>query len=195
MNRLAEIDRETKETKIHLKLNLDGTGDCHIDTGIGFFDHMLETLSRHSGLDLEIRAQGDLRVDEHHTVEDAGICFGEALLKALGDKKGIGRFGWALCPMDESLARASVDLSGRGLFAGDLPIRNLRIGGMQGETLVEFFKGAARGGRFTLHLDILRAEDGHHTVEAAFKAFARALRQAVERVRGGSGIPSTKGLL
>jgi imidazoleglycerol-phosphate dehydratase len=190
MNRAAEINRETKETTIQLKLDLDGQGHSQVETGIGFFNHMLETLSRHSGIDLDVRAKGDLDVDEHHTVEDTGICFGEALKKALGDKKGIGRFGWALCPMDESLARACIDLSGRGTFSGDISIASLRISG-----LIEFFKGAAMGGGFTLHLDVLRGNDGHHVMEAVFKSFARALRQAVDRSGRGTDIPSTKGML
>lgn len=195
MNRSAEITRETKETKIQIKINLDGNGFSKIETGIGFFDHMLETLSRHSGIDMEVKAAGDLRVDEHHTVEDVGICFGEAIKKTLGDKKGITRFGWAICPMDEALARAAVDLSGRGLFAGDIPLRSMRINGMSAETLVEFFKGAAQAGAFTLHLDVIRGENGHHAAEAVFKAFARALGQAVKINAPGSDIPSTKGIL
>jgi len=194
MTRSAEINRETKETRIRLLLNLDGKGEADASTGIGFFDHMIETLARHGGMNLSIQADGDLRVDEHHTVEDVGICFGEALKKALGDKKGIARFGWAVCPMDEALARVSLDLSGRGFFAGNCPWQSLRVGGLSGETVAEFFKGAASAGGVTLHVDIIRGENGHHMVEAVFKAFAKALGAAAART-GGDGVPSTKGML
>ncbi len=194
MTRSAEINRETGETKIRFVLNVDGTGRSDIKTGIGFFDHMLETLARHSKMDMDVRAEGDLRVDEHHTVEDVGICFGEALKKALGDKRGVTRFGWAFCPMDEALARASLDLSGRGFFTGDVPLASLRIGGMDGHVLLEFFKAAALSGGITLHLDMVRGENGHHIAEAAFKSFARALCMASART-DGAGIPSTKGTL
>jgi imidazoleglycerol-phosphate dehydratase len=193
MSRSAEVIRETRETKIRLVLNVDGTGRSDVKTGIGFFDHMLDSFARHSGMDVNVRAEGDLHVDEHHTVEDVGICFGETLKKALGDKRGVSRFGWALCPMDEALAQASLDLSGRGLFAGGMPLAGLRIGGMDGPTLLEFFKGAALSGGITLHLDLVRGENGHHMAEAAFKAFARALRMAA--AIDGSDVPSTKGVL
>ncbi len=195
MNRTAEIRRDTKETRIRLVVNVDGDGRSSIDTGIGFFNHMLESLARHGGMDLDIEARGDLEVDEHHTVEDTGICFGEALARALGEKKGIARFGWALCPMDDALARASVDLSGRGWCVLDVPIRDLRLGGMTGDALMEFFRGAARSAALTLHLDVLRGENGHHMAEAAFKAFAKALQQAMERTGCSGDVPSTKGVL
>jgi imidazoleglycerol-phosphate dehydratase len=195
MNRTAQIHRETRETRIALTLTLDGVGRSKIDTGIGFFNHMLETLARHGGLDLEVEARSDLDVDEHHTAEDTGICFGEALAHALGDKKGITRFGWALCPMDDALARAGIDLSGRGFCAVEAPVRSLRLGGMAGDALMEFFQGVARGAALTLHLDVLRGENGHHMAEAAFKAFAKALQQAAALSGRATDVPSTKGTL
>lgn len=193
MTRKAEMKRTTKETAITLSLNLDGEGHAEIKTGIGFFDHMLDSLARHSGMDLKIQAKGDLHVDDHHTVEDVGLCLGEALERALGDKKGINRFGWALCPMDEALARAALDLSGRPhfVFESVMDLENVEI--LQGETVPEFFRAVATAGKMTLHLELLRGENTHHAVEILFKTFARALKQALAVT--GDFLPSTKGVL
>jgi imidazoleglycerol-phosphate dehydratase len=195
MTRTAEILRKTKETEIRVKLTLEGTGESKIKTNLGFFDHMLQTLARHGGFDVEVDARGDLETGDHHTVEDVGICLGEALKKALGDKKGIVRFGWSYCPMDEALARAVVDLSGRPHFEYDLPIAFHKIGNFQGDSAIEFFRAFAGAGAATVHLDLVRGSNLHHGLEALFKVFALALRQAVAVRPDAASVPSTKGTL
>jgi imidazoleglycerol-phosphate dehydratase len=195
MKRIGEISRKTRETDIRVRCGLDGNGRAEIATGIGFFDHMLESLARHSGIDLTVRAKGDLHVDDHHTVEDVGICLGEAVRKALGKKAGIERFGWALCPMDEALARAAVDLSGRPCFVFTSVLALENVDKLQGESLPEFFRAVANSGEMNLHLDLLRGENTHHAIEVLFKCFARALKQAVRLDPGLKSVPSTKGVL
>lgn len=194
--RTAVVSRSTKETKIRLELNLDGTGACSIRTGIGFFDHMLEQIARHGLIDLTVEVEGDLHVDGHHTVEDVGIVIGEALKNALGDKKGVVRYGEATIPLDESLSRAVLDLSGRpGLFFA-CPFTAPMIGELDTQLVREFFQGLVNHAGMTLHIDNLKGENAHHQAESIFKAFARALRKAVafdERVR--DAVPSTKGAL
>ncbi len=195
MKRIGEISRKTKETEIVVRCDLDGTGRAEIETGIGFFDHMLDSLSRHSGMDLKIQARGDLHVDDHHTVEDVGLCLGEAIRKALGEKMGIQRFGWALCPMDEALARTAVDLSGRPYFVFTSVMELENVENLQGESLPEFFRAVANSGEMNLHLDLLRGENTHHAIEVLFKSFARALKQAVAIDPNQTSVPSTKGVL
>jgi imidazoleglycerol-phosphate dehydratase len=193
--RTAEIRRETAETKIVLGLNLDGTGQSQLATGIGFFDHMLNLLARHSLIDLRVEAKGDLHVDAHHTVEDVGICLGQALAKALGDKAGIRRYGSATLPMDEALVTAAIDLSGRAfcVWQADLPPETL--GSFNAPLAEEFWRAVAGNGAFNLHVLCHYGRNTHHIVEAIFKATARALRQAVEPDPRCSGVPSTKGVL
>jgi imidazoleglycerol-phosphate dehydratase len=194
--RTAQIRRTTKETQIELRLNLDGQGKSDISTGIRFFDHMLDLVTRHGGLDLWLKAKGDLDVDQHHTVEDVGITLGEAVQKALGSKRGILRAGYFLMPMDETLAAAAVDLSGRPYCVVTAKIAAARIGDFQVELLEDFFQGFAQAARANLHLRVLSGRSSHHEVEAMFKAFARALRFAVSKdKRLRKVLPSTKGLL
>lgn len=195
MGRTSEITRNTKETKVSVKLNLDGVGDSSISTGIGFFDHMLEQLAKHSLVDLEIKAEGDLSVDAHHTVEDVGIALGGALDKALGGKEGIRRYGEAAVPMDEALVMTSIDISGRGFleFSLDIPVEN--IGGMPSETVEEFFKALSSSAKLTVHIRQISGSNAHHIVEAAFKSFARSLGEAVSKSDRVKGVPSTKGTL
>ena len=196
MPRTATIHRKTNETDIRLKLNLDGRGKSRISTGIRFFDHMLDLVARHGAFDLEIAAKGDLDVDQHHTVEDVGIALGEAVLKALGSKRGILRAGYFLMPMDETLAAAAIDLSGRPFCVVNAKISAKRIGDFQTELTEDFFQGFAQAARANVHLRVLYGRSSHHQVEAMFKAFARALRFAVSRdKRLRSVLPSTKGLL
>jgi imidazoleglycerol-phosphate dehydratase len=195
-DRTAQIARQTKETKIEMSVNLDGRGVASVHTGVGFFDHMLELLSRHSLVDLEVTADGDLEVDAHHTVEDVGIVLGQALEKALGDKKGIGRYGWAIVPMDESLAQVAVDLSGRPAFVFNVDFKGPTIGGFATELVEEFFKALSTNARMNLHVAVPYGNNNHHIAEAVFKATARALRQAVSRDdRAADQVPSTKGSL
>jgi imidazoleglycerol-phosphate dehydratase len=195
-DRTAEISRETKETKIRLALNLDGSGKCAARTGVGFFDHMLDLLARHALLDLTIHAEGDLDVDAHHTVEDVGIVLGQALEKAVGDKRGIFRYGWAIVPMDESLAQVAIDLSGRPAFVFNAPFRGSSIGAFPAELVEEFFKSVATNAKCNLHVNVPYGTNNHHIAEAIFKAMAKALRQAVSLdLRAGDQVPSTKGLL
>jgi imidazoleglycerol-phosphate dehydratase len=194
MSRKATIERKTKETDIRVQLNLDGTGKATIKTGIGFFDHMLNTFARHSLMDIKVTAKGDLEVDDHHTIEDVGIGMGQALHQALGDKAGIQRFGWACCPMDEALTRVALDLSGRPHFVWEFPMNLLSIGNFRSETIPEFFQGFATGSHMTLHMDLIRGRNLHHTVESMFKSFAKALQQAIA-LNPKAGIPSTKGTL
>lgn len=193
--RTAEIRRETAETKIALSLNLDGTGQSQLATGIGFFDHMLNLLARHSLIDLRIEAQGDLHVDAHHTVEDVGICLGKALAQALGDKAGIRRYGAATLPMDEALATVAIDLSGRAFCVWQAELPPELLGSFNAALAEEFWRAVAGSGALNLHVLCHYGRNAHHIVEAIFKAAARALRQAVEPDPRGIGVPSTKGVL
>lgn len=196
MPRSATIHRKTNETDIRLKVNLDGRGKSRVSTGIRFFDHMLDLVARHGAFDLEITAKGDLDVDQHHTVEDVGIALGESVLKALGSKRGILRAGYFLMPMDETLAAAAVDLSGRPYCVVNAKISSKCVGDFQTELAEDFFQGFAQAARANVHLRALYGRSSHHQVEAMFKAFARALRFAVSRdKRLRSVLPSTKGLL
>ena len=193
--RTATLSRKTKETRIELSLNLDGTGQSKIKTGVGFFDHMLDLLARHSLIDLDIKADGDLHVDAHHTVEDVGICIGQAIEKALGDKRGIYRYGWAIVPMDESLAQVALDLSGRAAFVFNVEFTGEAIGDFPTELVEEFFKSVAQNAKMNLHVTVPYGTNNHHIAEAIFKAFAKALRQAVSLDPRNPGVPSTKGSL
>jgi imidazoleglycerol-phosphate dehydratase len=196
MPRTASIYRKTNETEVRLKLNLDGRGKSRISTGIRFFDHMLELLTRHGGFDLQLVANGDLDVDQHHTVEDVGIALGEAIQKALGNKRGILRAGYFVMPMDESLAVAAIDLSGRPFCVVNMKIKASVVGDLQTELIEDFFQGFAQAARANVHLRALYGRSSHHQVEALFKSFARALRFAVARDKRLRGVlPSTKGLL
>lgn len=196
MARTATIHRKTNETDIRLRLNLDGHGKACTSTGIRFFDHMLDLVSRHGAFDLEVHARGDLDVDQHHTVEDVGITLGEAVQKALGSKRGILRAGYFLMPMDETLAAAAVDLSGRPCCVVKTKIAAERVGDFQVELMEDFFQGFAQAAKANVHLNVLYGRSSHHQVEAAFKAFARALRFAVAKdKRLRKVLPSTKGLL
>jgi imidazoleglycerol-phosphate dehydratase len=195
MSRAAQIDRKTAETEIHLALELDGEGAGERDTGVGFFDHMLDLLARHGHLDLSVRARGDLDTGAHHTVEDVGICLGQALDEALRDRTGIARFGQATIPMDEARASCAIDISGRGLCAFEATLPPGAIGNFDHELAEEFFRALATNARLTLHLTIERGTNAHHAIEAAFKALARALRTAVALDPTERGIPSTKGTL
>lgn len=194
--RTAAIKRHTTETQIDLRLTVDGEGAYDVQTGIRFLDHMLELFTRHGGFDLSLRCQGDLDVDQHHTVEDIGIALGEAFQQALGDKKGILRAGYFLMPMDETLAAAALDLSGRAACLVDAKVRVRIVGDLQTELLPDFFEGFARGARANVHLKVLYGRSNHHKIEATFKAFARALRFACSRDRQlWSTLPSTKGMM
>jgi imidazoleglycerol-phosphate dehydratase len=194
--RTATIDRSTTETKIALKLTIEGQGRYTVSTGIRFFDHMLELFARHGAFNLELACKGDLDVDQHHTVEDVGIALGEAFDKALGDKKGILRAGYFVMPMDETLAVAAVDLSGRVACVVKTKVKTRLVGDLQSELVEDFFEGFARGARANVHLKTLYGRSNHHKVEALFKAFARALRVACSRDKQlGEMLPSTKGLL
>ena len=195
MTRTAKAVRGTSETDIGISVDLDGTGVADVETGIGFFDHMLTALARHSLVDLTVRAKGDLEVDDHHTVEDTGIVLGQALREALGDKRGIRRFGSVMVPLDEALVMAAVDISGRGELYWDVPIGPAKVGTFDTELGHEFFAGLAREAGITLHLRLVCGTNAHHTLEAAFKAAARALREAVEPDPRVEGVPSTKGSL
>ncbi|WP_347242819.1 imidazoleglycerol-phosphate dehydratase HisB [Thermogutta sp.] len=195
MERTAEITRRTLETNITVRVCLDGQGHGDIETGIGFFDHMLHLLARHSSIDITIRCQGDLHVDQHHSVEDVGLALGQAVAQALGDKSGIRRYGHFTLPMDETLATAAVDLSGRPYLVYNVPISQPFIGQFQSELVREFFQAFANQAGANVHLLLHYGTNSHHIAEATFKAFARALRMAVEPDPRGSGIPSTKGTL
>ena len=194
--RTAEITRKTAETDITVKVNLDGTGSYDNRTGVGFFDHMLDQLARHSLIDMTIRAKGDYHIDDHHTVEDTGIALGQALAQALGDKKGIRRYGECHLPMDDAQVRCALDLSARPFLVWNVDIPTQKIGSFDTELVREFFTALATHGGITLHIDQLHGFNSHHIVEAAFKAVARALRAAVETdPRKADAIPSTKGAL
>ncbi|MCF0253210.1 MAG: imidazoleglycerol-phosphate dehydratase HisB [Duodenibacillus sp.] len=194
--RTARIVRETKETAITVEIDLDGAGKSDISTGIGFLDHMLEQIARHGLVDLTVRARGDLQVDAHHTAEDVGIALGDAFARALGDKRGIVRYGASCVPLDEALSRVALDCSGRpGLFY-EVPFTAERLGGLESQSVREFFQGFANHAAVTLHVDNLKGANAHHQCETVFKAFGRALRQAVEPdPRAAGALPSTKGVL
>jgi imidazoleglycerol-phosphate dehydratase len=194
--RRGVVDRRTAETRVTVRLALDGRGRYRVRTGIRFLDHMLELVARHGAFDLDLEAEGDLDVDQHHTVEDAGIALGEAVAAALGARRGINRAGYFVMPMDESLAVAAIDLGGRAHAAIDLRLKVRRVGDLEAELVSDFFEGFARGARANVHLKVLYGRSSHHQVEALFKAFARALRVACERDgRMARRLPSTKGLL
>jgi imidazoleglycerol-phosphate dehydratase len=195
MSRSAQIDRKTRETDVNVSLGLDGAGEGTRDTGVGFFDHMLDLVARHARLDLVVRAQGDLDTGAHHTVEDVGICIGQALDQALGDRAGIVRYGDATVPMDESRASCAIDISGRGFCAFEADLPQGTIGNFDHELAEEFFRALALNAKITLHLTVEAGTNAHHQIEAAFKALARALRTAVALDPTESGIPSTKGTL
>jgi imidazoleglycerol-phosphate dehydratase len=196
MPRIAAIHRKTNETDIHIRLNLDGRGTSTVSTGIRFLDHMLELVARHGAFDLTLKAKGDLEVDQHHTVEDVGIALGETVLRALGTKRGILRAGYFLMPMDETLAAAAIDLSGRPHCVCSGQINAKRVGDFHTELTEDFFQGFAQAARANVHLRVLYGRSSHHQIEALFKAFARALRFAVSRdKRLRNVLPSTKGLL
>lgn len=194
--RTATIDRNTTETRIKLRLTIEGKGQYQVSSGIRFFDHMLELFARHGAFDLELKCDGDLDVDQHHTVEDVGIALGEAFDRALGNKRGILRAGYFVMPMDETLAVAAVDLGGRAAFAVDTKVRTRLVGDLQSELVTDFFEGFARGARANVHVKTMYGRSNHHKIEAIFKAFARALRVACSRDKQlGEMLPSTKGLL
>lgn len=194
--RTAALERVTGETAVTVRIALDGAGVADIATGVGFFDHMLTLLAHHSLVDLTIRASGDTHVDDHHVTEDVGITLGQALARALGDRKGIRRYGHALIPMDEALALAAIDISGRGMLVFDVPFSTAKIGTFDTELVQEFFHAVAANARLTLHLKLLAGANNHHIAEAAFKAFAHALRDAVAPdPRRAGAVPSTKGTL
>lgn len=194
--RSAEINRKTAETDIQLRLELDGSGVSHIDTGCGFLDHMLTLFARHGRFDLDVKCRGDLHVDGHHTVEDAGICLGDAFSEALGDKRGVVRYGSMLLPMDEALVLTAVDISGRGMLCYDLHIPTQKVGSFDTELAEEFFIALARRGNMTIHIRQLAGNNSHHIIEGAFKSLARSLGAAAAiDPRFSQEIPSTKGVL
>ncbi|WP_313137786.1 imidazoleglycerol-phosphate dehydratase HisB [Paracoccus jeotgali] len=194
--RQATVSRNTAETRIEVSVNLDGTGAYDNQTGVGFFDHMLDQLARHSLMDLTVRAEGDTHIDDHHTVEDSGIAIGQALARALGDKRGIRRYGGFLLAMDDALVRAALDLSGRPFLVWNVPFATAKIGSFDTELVREFFQALSTHGGITLHVDTLHGLNAHHIAEATFKAVARALREAVEPdPRMQDRLPSTKGAL
>lgn len=195
MKRIAEIERKTKETDIKLTLNLDGKGASSIDTGIPFLDHMFELLSAHGFIDIDVKAKGDTEIDYHHTVEDLGICLGIAINKALGDKKGIKRYGFAIVPMDEALARVVIDISNRPHLSYNVPLKKSVTGQFDTSILKEFFKAVVNNAGIGMHIELLYGDDAHHGAESIFKAFARALDQAAQIDERLDDIPSTKGLL
>ena len=196
LERIAQVSRNTAETRITVRVNLDGTGQAKLHTGIGFFDHMLDQIARHGLIDLDIHAEGDLHIDGHHTVEDVGIAFGQAVHQAVGDKKGICRYGHAYVPLDEALSRVVIDLSGRPGLVMNVPFKSGMIGTFDSQLAHEFFQGFVNHAFVTLHIDNLRGENAHHQAETVFKAFARALRAALTPDRRAAGsIPSTKGTL
>jgi imidazoleglycerol-phosphate dehydratase len=195
-DRVASVRRDTAETQIAVRINLDGNGTASLSTGIGFFDHMLDQIARHGLIDLDIQATGDLHIDGHHTVEDVGITLGQAFAQAVGDKKGIRRYGHAYVPLDEALSRVVIDFSGRPGLHMRVPFKSGMVGGFDTQLAFEFFQGFVNHAGVTLHIDNLHGENAHHQAETVFKAFARALRMALERdARMGDLIPSTKGSL
>jgi imidazoleglycerol-phosphate dehydratase len=195
-SRNAEVKRHTAETRITVRVDLDGSGKSNLRTGIGFFDHMLDQIARHGMIDLDVQADGDLHIDGHHTVEDVGITFGQAVNQAIGDKKGIRRYGHAYVPLDEALSRVVIDFSGRPGLVMNVPFKSGMIGSFDSQLAHEFFQGFVNHAFVTLHIDNLRGENAHHQAETVFKAFARALRSALEiDPRSAGTIPSTKGSL
>ena len=195
-DRTARVERNTNETQITIELNLDGSGQASFETGVPFLDHMLDQISRHGLIDLDIKARGDLEIDAHHTVEDIGITLGQAVSKAIGDKKGIVRYGHAYVPLDEALSRVVIDFSGRPLLVEEVHYTSKRIGNFETELVHEFFQGFCNHALVTLHIDSLRGHNSHHIVETIFKAFGRALRMAISPdPRAADVIPSTKGAL
>src|SRR5687768_13862578 len=196
LHRQAEVTRNTAETQITVRVNLDGTGVAKLATGIGFFDHMLDQIARHGLIDLEIDAKGDLHIDGHHTVEDVGITLGQAVARAISDKKGIRRYGHAYVPLDEALSRVVIDFSGRPGLILNVPFKSGSIGALDTQLVYEFFQGFSNHAGVTLHIDNLHGDNAHHQCETIFKAFARALRMALEiDPRAANSIPSTKGSL
>jgi len=193
--RTADVERATKETEVRLRLALDGSGAAELSTGIGFLDHMLELLARHARVDLEVKATGDLQTGAHHTTEDVGICFGQALDKALGDRSGITRYGDALVPMDEALGACAIDVSGRPFCSFESEVAPTAIAGFDTDLVEEFFRAVANNAKLTVHIRALDGTNAHHKIEACFKAFARALREAVAIDASEPGVPSTKGVL
>lgn len=194
--RTTRVKRDSKETQIALTVNLDGAGHAEINTGLPFLEHMLDQVARHGVIDIKIDAKGDLEIDAHHTVEDIGICFGQAVLEAVGDKRAIRRYGHAYVPLDEALSRVVIDLSGRPGLTYEIDFPRARIGDFDVDLFGEFFRGFANHAKCTLHIDNLRGRNAHHIIETVFKAFGRALRMAVERdPRMGDELPSTKGVL
>jgi imidazoleglycerol-phosphate dehydratase len=193
LSRRADVTRNSKETKLHAKLDLAGKGKVKVATGLAFLDHMLEQVARYGGFDLSLRGSGDLQVDTHHLVEDAGIVLGQALSQALGDRNGIARFAWAYAPLDEALARVVIDLGKRPYLSYNVPLRG-RIGTVEAEVLEEFWKALSIHAGATIHVDVIRGRNRHHIAEATFKALGLALRQAMA-LGGGPGVPSSKGIL
>jgi len=193
--RTAKIERNTKETKISLELNLDGSGEGSVETGIGFFDHMLELFKKHALVDLTVKAVGDIDVDYHHTVEDVGLVLGQALNKALGDRRGITRYGFASVPMDEALCETSIDLGGRPFLVFSSGKKHLMVRDFEVKLLEEFFRAVSVEGRLNIHLREIYGDEAHHVCEGLFKSFARALRQAVSADPRETGVPSSKGVL
>ena len=195
MERKAEINRKTRETEIRVKLNLDGTGDSRVETGIGFFDHMLVLMAKHGLIDIEVCVKGDISVDAHHSIEDAGIVIGQAISGALGNKESIRRYGTAFVPMDEALAMVSLDLSSRPFLYFDVPFSRAKIGEMESEMIEEFFRAVSVHGGITLHIKMLHGKNNHHMAEAVFKAFGQAFREAASIDERIPGVFSTKGVL
>ncbi len=195
MSRIGEAQRATGETDVRVRVDLDGTGAANVATGVGFFDHMLTLLAHHALIDLDITASGDLETGSHHTVEDVGITLGLALAEALGDRAGIERYGWSLVPMDECLAQAAIDVSGRPFLACEVPLPYANIGGFETDLLEEFLRGLVNNARLTVHLRMLAGSNPHHVIECGFKAVARALRAAITPNDRVAGVPSTKGSL
>ena len=194
--RIAKVNRKTKETSIEAEVNLDGKGVYKIDTGIGFLNHMLEQLSKHSLVDINLKAKGDLHIDLHHTTEDSGIVIGEAIAKALGDKKGIKRYAHAYIPMDETLSRVSLDISNRPYLVWNVKLKVEKLGEMETELFKEWFQAFSQSAGITLHIENIYGDNSHHIIESCFKGLARALRLALEKdVRAGDSLPSTKGIL
>ena len=194
--RIAKVNRKTKETSIEAEINLDGTGIYKIDTGIGFLNHMLEQLSKHSLVDINLKAKGDLHIDLHHTTEDSGILIGEAIAKALGDKKGIKRYAHAYIPMDETLSRVSLDISNRPYLIWNVKLKVEKLGEMDTELFKEWFQAFSQSAGITLHVENIYGDNSHHIIESCFKGLARALRLALEKdSRAGDSLPSTKGIL
>lgn len=195
MARTAKVERKTKETSISVSVDLDGTGRCSIDTPLPFLSHMLEQIGRHGGIDLEVHAKGDTEIDGHHTTEDVGIVLGKAVLEALGDRKGIRRYGSATLPMDEALVTVAIDLSGRPFFVWKVPMPKAKIGEFDSELAEVFFEAFARSCQCNLHVHLLEGQNLHHIIEISFKALARSLREATELDARAAGVPSTKGSL